>query len=75
MTEKSSSFPFQAWRLFRNKSKPTLQDLFALRPRPNPYSRLDASALAALVIHIFDCEPIGTDRSCIIESWVNGPGM
>ncbi len=71
MAEKS--FRSEAWKLFREQTNPTLQDLFALRPRPRPKSKLDKATVEALISWILESAPT-RERQRIIQNWIHGQG-
>ncbi len=74
MAEKSS-FSTEAFKLLREQSRPTLQDLIALRPSPKPGSKLDDTALTLLTVYIYARTTLGSEEHCIARAWIHGPGM
>lgn len=75
MTEETT-FANEAWKLLRSKgSRPALQDLIALRPRPKPGSKLDETALTLLTVYIYARTTLGSEENRIVHAWVHGPGM
>ncbi len=66
MTEETT-FANEAWKLLRSKgSRPTLQDLVALRPRPKPGSKLDESAVILLTVYIHARTTLGSEEHRIV---------